>query len=186
MDISEVNPGDVLVVADAPDQRPKWRKAGFWITLRARLRRESSKHYHVAVASHVDEAGTFWGIEARPGGVGYVDIAKYVKNPATAVNTEQPKTSEQRATIVEVAKGLLGTPYDWTSIVELGMEAINAQDMWRAKDFDGEVPAQLICSALASWVYRKVGLSAPVHPSGVRFTTPGEWTEFIEKHAWES
>jgi hypothetical protein len=176
------SPGDILLTRDPTKG---FKTAGFWVRLGAWLTRKPTTHDHVVVVSHVDDANTYWGIEARPGVVGWVDIAHYLVSPYTVVNTAQPKTDLQRAQIVEVAKGLLGVKYDWSSIVEDGMRAIHAGDLWQARDFNGEVPTHLICSALAAWVYAKVGLAIPKGHE-IRFMTPGDWTHFIQTREWET
>ena len=138
---------------------------------------------HVIVVHHRDDAGTWWGIEGRPGGVGYVDLHKALKGPFTLDNRQQPKTAAQRAEIAKVAEGLLGTPYDWAGIVQDGMRAIGAQHLWESR-INGEVPAQLVCSSLADWVYDRVGLPSPGGKFD-RHVTPGDWARFILTRAWK-
>jgi hypothetical protein len=144
-------------------------------------------HNHVALVHHLDAAGTLWGIEARPGGVGWIDMDSYLGDPYTISNAEQPKTQAQRDKIVEVTASLLQTPYDWTAIAADAMKAIRADRLWRAKGYDSNaVPAQVVCSSLADYVYATVGLANPgmVDGDGVRFTTPADWDLFIDTKAW--
>lgn len=171
--LNDLLPGDILVVSDK-----KW--PSFFIKLRALFKGESSLHNHVAVISHRDDAGTLWAVEGRPSGTGWVDASIYLKAPFTATNAglDQTRTVAERAKVAEIVKGMVGTRYDWAAIVELGMDAINADELWKAKDFgEEEIPAHIICSALAAWAYKSVGWKRP--PFTARFTTPGEWYDFI-------
>lgn len=163
--------GDVLVTRSK--SWPAW-----FVRMAAALRDQPNTIDHVAVVHHRDDAGTWWAIEARPGGVGYANAKHYLDSPYTMNNAGQPKTDEQRLKIAEVIGGMLGTPYDWRGIVADGMIAINARALW-AEDWNGEgPPAQVVCSSLAAWVYRSVGLEFPTfHP--VRFTTPADWERLI-------
>jgi cell wall-associated NlpC family hydrolase len=118
-------------------------------------------------------------IEARPGGVGWANAQPYLDSPYTMDNSAQGKTDSQRAKIADAVMGMLGTPYDWRGIAADGMIAINARAMWLSDwQGTGQPPAQVVCSSLAAWVYREVGLQFPMrHP--VRFTTPADWQDFI-------
>ena len=175
-------PGDVVLVRTNG-------LAGLLIRFGAALLDRPNVHNHVAIVSHRDEAGTLWGVEARPGGVGWVDMANYVADVYTISNAEQPKTDAQRAAIVQAAESMLQTPYDWTAIAADAMKAIRADRLWKAKNFGAdEVPAQVVCSSLADYVYAKVGLANPgmVDGDAVRFTTPADWDLFIETKGWQS
>lgn len=169
--------GDVICT-----RNPKGWPA-FLIRMGACLRDRPNITNHIIIAHHIDRAGTFWGIEGRADGVGYVNLENAIKAPYTISNHEQPKTPKQRVTIAKTAEGLIGTPYDWAGIIQDGMEAIGAQDLWRTK-WDGQVPAQVVCSSLADWVYDFVGLPSP----GIKFdrnVTPGHWAQFIIERQWE-
>jgi hypothetical protein len=170
---ADLLPGDILVVADK-----KW--PSFFIKLRALVKGESSLHNHVAVISHRDEAGTLWAVEGRPSGTGWVDADIYLKAKFTKTNAglDMHRTDDERKKVVEIIQGLVGTKYDWSAIVELGMDAIDAGRLWHAKEFGAdEVPAHIICSALAAWAYKSAGWRRP-HEL-MRFTTPGQWYDFI-------
>jgi cell wall-associated NlpC family hydrolase len=177
-----VQPGDLLLTRD--------RRIWAWlIRLGAALGDKPNTWNHVIIASHTDEAGTFWGIEARPGGVGWVDLAPWLANRWTIHNADQPKTAEQRGQIVAVAKGMIGTRYDWAAIAADAMHAIGDSRLWRLRawnDVDG-VPAHVVCSSLATWVYMHVGLAEPVpdlQRARWRWSTPADWAEFILRHGW--
>lgn len=138
---------------------------------------------HVIVAHHVDEAGTFWGVEGRPGGVGWVDMRRALKAPYTLTNAAQPKTLEQRLAIAKVVEGMLGTPYDWAGIVGDAMDAIHAQNLWASQWGEDRLPpSHVVCSSLADWVYEHVGLASPAKDRNV---TPGDWAAFITERGWE-
>lgn len=157
----------------------------FLIRLGAALLDRPNTVNHVIIVHHYDEAGTLWGIEGRPGGVGYIDVRKALKNPYTISNASQPKTEEQRFIIAKAAEGLIGTPYDWQGIVEAGMKAIRAQILWSSDWGDEKTPpAQVICSSFADWVYDYCEVPSP----GKRFdrnVTPGDWAKFIIERGWK-
>ena len=173
-----VSPGDVVLT----------RTKGFVpraIRFFAALLGKPNVRNHVVVVHHYDLAGTLWGIEARPGGVGWVDMTQYMKDNWTLTNHEQPKTDSQRELICQVAESMLQRPYDYTAIAADAVRALRLEVLWHARDFgDDEIPAQVVCSALADWVYEKVGLDNPGKQSGTRFCTPGDWDEFITLEGW--
>lgn len=178
--MSGIQPGDILCTRGTG-----W--AARLIRLGAALLDLPNTVNHVIVVSHVDAAGTLWGIEARPGGVGYTALERVIKSPWTVNNALQPKTSEQRAAVVEVAKSMLGTPYDWEGIAEEAMIAVGAQDLWTGKNGTGwekgKPPAHIICSALADYTYEKVGLESP-NVLETRLTRPADWLKLITVKSW--
>jgi hypothetical protein len=170
-------PGDVLTVWDPVRPVPAWLiRVGGW------LRGHRSGCDHVVVVHHQDAAGTWWGIEGRPGGVGWVDLAKYPH--VTSSNAGQPKTDGQRAEISAVMEGLLGTPYDWAGIVADAMQALRIQFLWRTKDFGDAAPGHVVCSSVADWATEHVGLASPDGLLGTRWTTPPVWEEFNLRADW--
>lgn len=175
-----LKPGDVLVT----------RSDGFFpriIRLGQALVGSPNTVNHAIIAHHYDDAGTFWGIEGRPGGVGWVDLTDRVSSPFTNANVMQAKDAVQRAAIVKLSGALLGTPYDWAAIAADGMRAIRAQRLWKSKDYeDGKPPAHVVCSSYADWVYHELGLPSPSRMSGVsREVTPGDWETFIVEEGWK-
>lgn len=162
--------------------------AGALIRLGAALLGRPNMRNHVAIVHHRDAAGTLWGIEARPGGVGWVDMADYLASSWTISNAAQPKTDEQRAAIAKTAEAMLQVPYDWTAIAADAMHAIRADRLWRARGYGLAVPAQVVCSSLADYLYSTNGLASPdlTDGDGVRFTTPADWDLFIETEGWRS
>lgn len=152
--------------------------AGRLIRFGAALRDEPDIDNHVAIVHHRDAAGTWWAVEGRPGGTGWIDAESYLASRWTLNNTLQQRTDGQREQIARVAVGLLGTPYDWAGIVADAMTAIHAPDLW-ARNWRGQgPPGHLVCSALAGWVYEQAGLPHPAMHTP-RQTTPGDWAQFI-------
>jgi hypothetical protein len=141
---------------------------------------------HVAVVHHVGPAGVLWGIEGRPGGVGWVDCAKYVKSPLTVANTGQPITEEARMSIAVLMESMLGTPYDWAAIAEDGgmifTRKFGLADIWHEK-VNGVLPGHVVCSALAAYGYDRCGQPAPL-PGDYRHVTPSDWLRFIIDHGY--
>jgi len=64
-------PGDLLLT------RSKTGVFGRLIRVGAALRDEPNLINHVVIVDHQDRQGTWWGIEGRPGGVGWVDLQRY-------------------------------------------------------------------------------------------------------------
>lgn len=166
-----IDVGDVLVVRGTD-----W--AARLIRLGAALRDEPNLDNHVAIVHHKDTNGVWWTIEGRPGGVGWACAQTYLTSPYTTNNAGQAKTPAQREQIATVARGMLGTPYDWQGIVADAMSDVGVQDMW-AQNWQGQgPPAHVVCSSLAAWIYQKTGLDVPQQHQP-RFTTPADWEQFI-------
>jgi hypothetical protein len=169
-------PGDVLAVSSD-------RTAFSWlIRLGAILRHQTPTVDHIAIVHHIDAAGTWWGIEGRPGGVGWIDLRVY-DNRWLRSNARQPKTPEQRQAICDAAVALLGTPYDWEAIVGDGAVALGLDHLWQEADFTDRAPGHVVCSSLAAWVYReRAHLDEPGVP--MLRTTPGDWYAFFLARGW--
>jgi len=176
----EIKPGDVLVTREGG-----WPWANL-IRLGEAFAGTPSMCNHVIVASHIDDNGTFWGIEGRPGGVGDRDLSGPLSWPLTNANNRQPKTDDQRARIVAAARLFLGRPYDWKAIAEDTREALHmAWGIPMAKEWrDGEVPGHVVCSSFLDWVYTHEGLANPGGAKRTRMTTPGNWDRFIMNREW--
>jgi hypothetical protein len=177
-----LQPGDVLVVRDRSlIGRLLRRGAGFSDSVNG--------WNHVVVASHRDASGTFWGVEAKPSRVGEVVIDHRVADRWSLANWDQPKTVAQRDRIVEVCRGLLDTPYDWSGIVRDAMNAIHAPTLWGMKGWgpDDGVPTHVVCSSLATYAYQRVGVPAPGGgEGGGRWATPWDWASWIIEAGWRS
>lgn len=176
-----IQPGDVLVVR-TPATTWRHRIAGRLIRFGAALRDQANLNDHVIVAHHADTAGTLWAIEARPGGVGWVDVAELAEGHLLS-NVDQPKTDVQRQQVCAAAEGLLGVGYDWAAIGMDVVEALSLERLWRDHPWGDRPPAHIVCSALASWTYARAGLAGPAAPW--RTTTPGDWSEFVLTRGWE-
>jgi hypothetical protein len=170
-----VQPGDVVCT-----KTPKGWPA-FLIRLGAALRDRPNTVNHVIVVHHTDAAGTLWGIEARPGGVGWVDMRSALAAPYTVSNAAQLKTNDQRVAVCRAVEGMLGTPYDWQGIAFAAAQAVHAQLLWASLEWGSKPPAHVVCSALADWAYEHVGLASP-QPD--RTCTPGDWAAWITERAW--
>ena len=171
--------GDVLAVSTGSNWAARLIRFG------ERLHRIPAKDNHVVIVHHVDRAGVPWGIEGRPGGVGWADLRVYLKDPATVSNAEQPRTDEQRTQIAKAAEQMLGTEYDWTGIAadacqDLRLPVLFAED-WHGKGLPGHV----VCSSFAAYVYGALGLARPDPKGGGRFVQPGDWTAFDLARGWE-
>lgn len=174
-----VQPGDILCT-----------RSGGWtsrlIRLGAALLDRPNTVNHVVIVTHTDDAGTLWGIEGRPGGVGWVAARRFLSAPYTLTNAAQPKTDEQRAQTALAAQSMLGVGYDWLGIAADTALALRLKPLW-SQDWHGlGPPAHVVCSSLADWVYEHVGLASPGGLTGTRYTTPADWAAFITERQWES
>ena len=179
-----VLPGDVLVV-----RMPH----SFWgklIRLGAALGDHPNIRNHVIVASHFDAAGTLWGVEARPGGVGFCNLAPWLADRWTINNADQPKTQAQRDSVVLVVDAMVPrkVQYDWPAIVQDAFDEVGVDDLYRLKDYDTKLtPDHVVCSSLTSWAYLHVGLNAPLadRAPAIRGVEPHHWDQWIETRGWE-
>jgi hypothetical protein len=175
MRTDDLKPGTVLVT----------RSKGFaawWIRFGAAIRNKPNLGNHVAVVHHRDKEGTLWVIEGKPGGVGWADAKGYLDSKWTHSNADQPLTEEQRYLIAVAMEKMLGTAYDWESIVadaftNLGMRLPGWDSKWK----HDEVAGQVVCSSAAAYAY---GRSKAKHPPGDRGCQPSDWTEWILTRGW--
>jgi hypothetical protein len=173
--LAGIRPGDVIAVRTPPSV------FGWLIRLGALLRGRPSTVDHVVLVHHVDQAGRLWGIEGRPGGVGWVDLAAY-NNRWLLSNRDQPKTDAQRARVCELAVDMLGTPYDWPAIIHDAAIAFRLDHLWRSADFGARAPGHVVCSSLVAWLYHQAGLAAPRGP--LETCWPADWANFILREGW--
>ena len=176
--MTNVLPGTVLATRTPGG----WRTPQWWIRFGAAVKDKPNLANHIAVPHHQDAHGTWWGIEGRPGGVGWVDCSRYLADPATITNKGQPLTTAQRAGICAAMEKLLGGPYDWAAIVadaeaDLGIHMPGWDPSWH-----GSVPGHVVCSSAAQYAYLKAGAEAP---EGDRGTQPADWVSFILRHGWQ-
>ena len=174
MNLDDLQPGDVMAVATHG-----W--AGWLIRLGERLHGLPGRDNHIVVVHHRDDKGVVWGIEGRPGGVGWVDVRGYL-GPATVTNAAQPKSDVQRQAVADALVQMLGTAYDFVGIAADACRDLDFPELF-AQNWHGKgVPGHVVCSSLAAFVYQRVGLA---HPDGGRFCQPDDWTVFIEKQGWK-
>ena len=187
VDLAALKPGDVLVIR-TPDQ------AGWWIRRRALMLKypwqpwrwlsdKATLVNHVALYTHTDEAGQRRGLEGRPGGFGWVNLAGYLADPATVANSGQPKTDEQRGKIVTLATTMVGIPYDWRAILAFAGGAAGLRFNAAEWPEDG-VPSHVVCSSALDYVYEAVGLPNPGGYTKTRGTDPQDWEEFVVRKLW--
>lgn len=173
VDAAALAPGDVLVCRGTSDAA-KAIEAGA-------VKRGMPAFSHVAMYHH-DKGGARWGVEGRPGGVGWVDLGGYLAHPATVANTAQPKRDDQRVLACAVMVQELGVPYDWRAIYEDAQRDLGLPELWQEK-WDGGAPGMVVCSSLAAYVYGRAGLAAPAGRDPAHIE-PGDWGQFIERRAW--
>jgi hypothetical protein len=139
---------------------------------------------HAIVVHHRDAAGVWWGIEGRPGGVGWRDLTEPLKWATTNANNAQPKSEGQRYLVATAVESMLDTPYDWGGIVTDAQQA--ARWLWKqAGEWqDDQKPAAVVCSSLADWAYEQVGLPNPGGTAQTRMTTPGDWDDWMIHERW--
>ena len=139
---------------------------------------------HVAVAHHIDLSGGFWWLlEGRPGGVGWADSRKYQGSKYLLNNCGQPRTDQQRAAITVEAEQMLGTSYDWAGIADDTLRAFHMPELWDSLSAKpGVVPAQVVCSSYAAFLYQRAGAGSPQKTA--EDTTPGAWTAFIMENGY--
>jgi hypothetical protein len=180
LDTSILQPGDVVIV-----EMGIWIvRVMIWIQAVFTGRAKYRKSGHVIVVSHRDETGKLWGIEGRPGGIGWADMDKRTGKWGLS-NHEQPKTAEVRVKLVDSMVALLGSKYDYPAYLKLAMDLVGISPRWT--DWTGnDVPTSYICSAVADQIYENEGLANPGGNTVTRFVTPAEWAEFIDKKQWES
>lgn len=168
-------PGDIVAVRTSGF-------AGGMIRFGAALLDKPNLDNHIAMLHHY-VGDVPWGIEGRPGGVGWVDMTHYINSPYTISNKNQPKTQAQRDGVCAVIKGMLGTPYDWGAIEQDAARDLRLPELWEEK-WDGVAPGHVVCSSLAVWGYAKEGLAHPGQED-LRHIQPADWTGWILVNHYE-
>lgn len=177
--LTALNPGDVVAVDTGNALQDDLIRLG------ALLDHEPAPANHVVIVHHRDQAGTLWGIEGRPGGVGYADMAKYTHGPLARYansNTALPRSALQSDAVCMTAAKLLCTPYDWAGgIAADGLTALHLTDIaaqldkwWGWHDGTTLRPAHVVCSSLAAWVYLHLGLPCP-KVADAELCMPADW-----------
>lgn len=173
--VPAVLPGDVLAVSTGNG----W--GSWWIRMGAALHGQPNLSNHIAVVHHTDAEGTVWGIEGRPGGVGWADCGGYLRSVNLLANAAQPKTAAQRASVCATMQALLGTAYDWAAVVSDGAADLGIRLPGWSPDWTGTVPGHVVCSSAAQYAYLKNGLACP---PGDRGCQPSDWDSFIINEGW--
>ena len=177
--VVEVQRGDLLAT----------HSQGGWgsrlIRLGAALRDQPNLANHIALVHHVDEAGTCWVLEGRPGGVGWRDATAYLESRYTLCNASQPKTQAQRDAVCKGAVALVGTAYDWAAIAADagGAAGPDLDKVWELKWPKTGVPGHVVCSSLADFLYMKAKLD---NPPKEREVSPADWVQLWIDRGWAS
>lgn len=169
--MTPVEPGDLVVVDAGKSFLMRWIQRG-----------SRSEFSHVLVAHHIDDQGTFWGLEGRPGGVGWVRLDVYAGRGLS--NAGQAKSAEQRRVVCEQAVALLGTPYDWRAYGPITVNELTL--LWRRDRYGpqwrkGQAPEVVVCSSFVDYLYELVGLRSP---EADRWCTPADWARLWQRHDW--
>lgn len=137
---------------------------------------------HCAVVHHQDSKGVWWGLEGRPGGVGWIDLRRYLKDPYTVINTEQPLNGKG-GDIAKAAEQMIGTEYDWAGIGADAFRDLGLPGLFEQNWHGTGAPGHVVCSSYVAWLYAAWGLA---HPSlgEERRCQPYDWTVFIMEQGW--
>jgi hypothetical protein len=165
-----LKPGDVLAVrGTATTDR--------LIQLGEDLEGKPNLSNHVAVMHHWLN-GVPWGLEGKPGGVGWRDLRGYITHSHLLLNNcGQPGRSDaDRAWVAKQAQLMLGTAYDWEAIADDTLRAFGMADVW-AKEWSGQAPGHVVCSSYAAFLYKSKGWARPAVDG--RDCEPADWDDFI-------
>lgn len=181
--------GDALLALLKPGDVVAVRTGGFageMIRWGAALRGWPNLDNHIVIVDSVQDNGIIVGVEGRPGGVGRVDVSRYftgVNGDFTVANVDQPKTDDQRNTVVTVMRQMIKVNYDWDAIAEDALVDLDIPQLWNEK-WHGTSVGHVVCSSLAAWGYHKASLAAPKQED-MRHIQPANWTEFILTEGWK-
>ena len=144
---------------------------------------ETAAQNHILGLTHQDAATErWWGIEGRPGGVGWVDATPYLSSILTVSNQRQALLTGQQERVVEALKVALGTPYDWDSIRDEAERDLHLNSLWSdTNNWGPAVPAHVICSSLLAWGYKRADASYP-RQTDERHIQPADWVQFINEN----
>lgn len=177
--LDHLMPGDVIAVRKTHGTLWSWL-----IRLGGLLRGGTGGVHHVIVVHHRESDGTLIGVEARPSGVGYVDIAADgYDNEWLSSNTDQPRDDWQRATVVRSAEDAMGVCYDWLAIASDAAACLGVPQPDDA-EYSQRPPRMVVCSSLANWCHYRAGLPHPGTPD--RWVTPEDWDAWNRGRLWET
>jgi hypothetical protein len=172
--IQELKPGDVLAVRTPGIP-------GELIRIGEEMSGKPGLENHIAIMHHW-QGGVPWGLEGKPGGVGWADLRGYAASPYTVDNCAQPgRTDAVRAQLAAEAQHMLGTKYDWAAIADDTLRAFRMDDLF-SSTIDGTVPGHVVCSSFAAFLYRLYGWDGPQVPD--RDCEPADWTAFSVTHGY--
>ena len=138
---------------------------------------------HIAVLDHMDDKGTWWCIEGRPGGVGWRDATAYLSSEHTITNQGQHTTAPQRDAICKFMQMMLGVGYDWRAIAEDGARDLHIPDPW-GETWNGEQAGHVVCSSVAALAYSSSQLQHPIQ-TNLPHIQPADWVSFILGNGYE-
>jgi hypothetical protein len=171
-----LRPGDVLAVR-------KRGLAASLIRIGEELSGKPGLEDHVAVFHHWT-GDTPWGLEGRPGGVGWADLRPYLASSFTLNNCLQPGRDDAgREEVAAQAERMLGTAYDWEAIADDTLRAFRMADLF-ASTWHGMVPGHVVCSAFTAFLYERQGWERPQVPD--RDTEPGDWCALVMQRRWSA
>lgn len=188
MNVLAAGPADVLAV---------WTGDGLFdrlIRAAELLQGKPAVANHVVIVTHQDRLGRWIGIQGQPGGVGLVDTTRYLSDPRTRSNHDQPKPDDhgQLPTFLASAAKSLGIAYDWVGIAEDALDALHVADLsreidplWRWPSNHGVLPGHVVCSSLAAMLYDLPAVGW-AHPDlgTERICEPADWWRWSNTRAW--
>lgn len=139
---------------------------GFWIGLGQLLNGDASRYTHAFI---VLDDGTL--IEAEPGGAAIKPLSEY--DGEDVLYSKFALSDEQRATIVDTARSLKGTPYSFLDYVFLLLYRLRIRVPWITKRVESN--KHMICSQLVEYCYEQAGIDL-VPNSKPNYVTPGKLT----------
>lgn len=182
----DVAPGDIVAVLGSRGTFSKLIRFAAW------LQRKPDHIDHVVIVTHQDAHGRWIGISGQPGGVAMCDVSRYLRDPLTNTNHDQPRPDDkgQNAAFLASCAQSLGVSYDWVAVVGDTLNAFHLADLsnelerlWRWPTTSNELPGHVVCSSLAAMLYEHVGWAHPDLGSE-RVCLPADWAAWNEHQAW--
>lgn len=198
---AQIGPGDIIVTLEGKAPFSHLIRFGAW------LRRQSPKVDHVIGVHHYgppagqpDGRPRWWGIEGRPGGVGWRDLTKVLARKNSWSNAGQiaaeshrwqpsgwiPATEQEtRFLLATYFERLLKIPYDWEAIGAHARVALRAHHIRKLREWrEGEFPAEVVCSSGMDAAMEEVHLTNPGGNAVTRLTSPAQFLTFFLDAPW--
>lgn len=197
VDVAALGPGDVIVTLEGKLPVSHLIRLGAWLTRQpAPVDHVIGVHHYGAPPWDPGMSPRWWGIEGRPGGVGWRDLTKVLDRRSAWANTGQLAHEAARQmvagkhvgkTVGEVEQELrflLATyfarlekvPYDWEAIAAHARIASRLNHIRRLPEWrDGEFPGQVVCSSAMDGAYEYLHLANPGGHEVTRLTSPAGW-----------